>query len=495
MTISQFPIPTSGIPTGATGDRPANPSTGDVFYNGTLSVLEIYNGSDWVSCSAPGPVPTIAVADVGTSVAYGSAQGVVTITPGTLGGPVQSYLIASSSGGYTATTTGTTVTITVGNSGSWTFSGQSRNSFGSSVSSNFVSATLTTVPEAPTIGTATTSGSTTDITVTWALANNGGKNLSSITITPYLNGTTAQTSVAAATTTATSVVVTGLTVGSSYTFKVKTANANGDSLESSATNSVGIPIFLDFLVIAGGGGAGNNNSGGGGAGGYRTSAGTSGRGAAAENKTGVVKGTNYTVTVGGGGASAVDGSNSVFSTVTSTGGGAAFTDDAAGNPGGSGGGGSDGGAGGAGTTAQGFNGGNSFSNTGGAGGGGAGAVGNAYNGSTGDRNGGAGLASTITGSSVTRGGGGGGEARNGGSEGVGGAGGGGSANTSGGTANTGGGGGGGGFSGGSGVVILRWPTAAATISVGAGLTADATGTDGSNSYKVFTAGSGNVSFS
>jgi hypothetical protein len=44
-------------------------------------------------------------------------------------------------------------------------------------------------------------------------------------------------------------------------------------------------------------------------------------------------------------------------------------------------------------------------------------------------------------------------------------------------------------------VILRWPTAAATISVGAGLTADATGTDGSNSYKVFTAGSGNVSFS
>jgi hypothetical protein len=49
--------------------------------------------------------------------------------------------------------------------------------------------------------------------------------------------------------------------------------------------------------------------------------------------------------------------------------------------------------------------------------------------------------------------------------------------------------------GGSGVVVLRWLTSAGTISVGAGLTADATGTDGSYSYKRFTAGSGNVSFS
>jgi hypothetical protein len=42
---------------------------------------------------------------------------------------------------------------------------------------------------------------------------------------------------------------------------------------------------------------------------------------------------------------------------------------------------------------------------------------------------------------------------------------------------------------------LRWLTSSSTISVGAGLTADSTGTDGSYSYKVFTAGSGNVSFS
>jgi hypothetical protein len=40
---------------------------------------------------------------------------------------------------------------------------------------------------------------------------------------------------------------------------------------------------------------------------------------------------------------------------------------------------------------------------------------------------------------------------------------------------------------------LRWPTAKGTITVGAGLTADSTGTDGSFSYKRFTAGTGNVS--
>jgi hypothetical protein len=52
-----------------------------------------------------------------------------------------------------------------------------------------------------------------------------------------------------------------------------------------------------------------------------------------------------------------------------------------------------------------------------------------------------------------------------------------------------------GANGGSGVVILSWLTSAGSITVGAGLTADATGTNGSYSYKRITAGSGNVSFS
>ena len=62
-----------------------------------------------------------------------------------------------------------------------------------------------------------------------------------------------------------------------------------------------------------------------------------------------------------------------------------------------------------------------------------------------------------------------------------------------GTANTGSGGGGSG-KGGSGVVIIRWLTSSGSITVGAGLAADPTGTDGLYSYKVFTQGTGNISF-
>jgi hypothetical protein len=121
---------------------------------------------------------------------------------------------------------------------------------------------LTTVPQAPTIGTATTSGATTDVTVTWTLGTDGGKNLSAITVTPFLDGTTAQTATTAATTSSTSATIAGLTAGSSYTFKVKTTNANGDSADSTATDSVTVPVVItvDFLVVAGGGGTGNSVS-------------------------------------------------------------------------------------------------------------------------------------------------------------------------------------------------------------------------------------------
>ena len=114
------------------------------------------------------------------------------------------------------------------------------------------------------------------------------------------------------------------------------------------------------------------------------------------------------------------------------------------------------------------------------------------------------MASSITGSSVTRGGGGGGGAGPSGAGGPGGTGGGGAggvnANGSPGTVNTGGGGGAGGIggsrsgaSGGSGAVIIKYPDSY-TISVGAGLTSS-TSISGGFSVTTFTAGSDTVSFS
>ena len=246
------------------------------------------------------------------------------------------------------------------------------------------------------------------------------------------------------------------------------------------------PYSVDFLVVGGGGSGGNfssagNVGGGGGAGGFRTSTQT------------VNGGVVITATVGAGGAGAGNnnGSSSSISgsgltTITSAGGGTGGGDSGAGS-GGSGGGGGTSQGGGSGNTpstspSQGNSGGSGFQ-TGPYydGGGGGGAGGSGANASTNiGGNGGNGSSSSITGTSVTYAGGGGGAARNasGGTAylGYGGTGGGGngagenptdsdSRGGQAGTVNTGGGAGGahsyGGVSksGGSGIVILRLPTA------------------------------------
>ena len=239
---------------------------------------------------------------------------------------------------------------------------------------------------------------------------------------------------------------------------------------------------VDFVVVAGGGGGGGastgsiRSGGGGGAGGFRTSAGTSGGGGAAESSLTVTAGTTYTITVGAGGAGAgaglvgrsVSGNNSVFAPITATGGGAGGDSGYSPLSGGSGGGGGSSAgvtSGASGTTGQGYAGGtgDSSSTYRAAGGGGAGAAGT-------NPNGGNGVATSISGSSVTYAGGGGAGGNNlPASAGSGGTGGGGAGGSSGagaaGTANTGGGGGGAyaptnsaGGNGGSGIVVLRMLT-------------------------------------
>lgn len=178
------------------------------------------------------------------------------------------------------------------------------------------------------------------------------------------------------------------------------------------------PYQADFLVLAGGGGASNNVSlgNGAGAGGYRTSYGTtSGGGGSAESKLDLIAGATYTITVGAGGTSSYSGlvgndssiSNAGTMLIESLKGGALDTLVPVGS-----------GSGEPrktfprtlGTANQGYDGGFSGAASGiyaGSGGGGGGAGGNGGNASasTGG-NGGAGLSNSITGSSVGRGGGG-----------------------------------------------------------------------------------------
>jgi hypothetical protein len=250
------------------------------------------------------------------------------------------------------------------------------------------------------------------------------------------------------------------------------------SVDDDVTLETPQTVNAEYLVVAGGGSGGLSNSGGGGAGGLLTNYG----GTAIS----LTIGSTYTATVGGGGATVTtgstqgnDGSDSVLSgtgisTVTSIGGGGGGTGGgagASGRSGGSGGGTGYTGTGGSGTVGQGNDGGSSSSGTpeyGGGGGGGAGAVGSAGTSNSGG-NGGNGLSNSITGSATTYAGGGGGSTDlNNGSAGSGGTGGGGNGtkddSVGNGTDGLGGGGGGrhtngNSGAGGSGVVILRVPTA------------------------------------
>jgi hypothetical protein len=507
MGSNIFPADTGGIPSGNTAARPASPVIGDTYYNGQLEILEIFNGTIWVASSAPPATPSIATpTDVGTNLAYTTGGSLTTVfTPGSGGGTPSQYNAFTTTGGFSANSSSTTVTITgLTPVTSFIVYGNAQNNFGTTVNTvNSSAVTVTTLPEVRTIGTATASGSANEVTVTWTNGSNGGKTLSAITITPFLNGTTAETSRTAASISSTSYTFTQgqLTAGAAYTFKVKATNANGTCADSTATNSATMPNFLslDYLVVAGGGGGGG---GGGGAGGLRSTVTATGGGGTLESTIYRALSTNYTVTVGAGGALGSNissygsaGGNSVFDTITSSGGGGGAGGSSgaayAGSNGGCGGG-SAGysvntfAAGGSGTANQGYAGGGS---SGGAtdyaagGGGGAGAVGVTVT-TVGGGAGGAGVASSITGSSVTYSVGGGGYPSGGGAS----------------AANLGKGGdgktepgGGNGRAGGSGIVILRYADTR-TITIGAGLTGTESSASGGYKRATITAGTGNVSW-
>jgi len=296
---------------------------------------------------------------------------------------------------------------------------------------------------------------------------------------------------------------TGGTITTSGDDKIHTFTGPGtftvSSLSPNAANNL-----VSYLVVAGGGGGGGSVAGyyaggGGGAGGYRevktpvtpyTASPLNGYPSAPNRIT--VTATAFPITVGAGGgggpggpsgrSNGIQGSDSVFSTITSAGGGYGGRSGPAsslnGNPGGSGGGSytCTAGSGNAPpvSPSQGNNGGNgdgpgSGPGRAGGGGGAGGAAAGTPHPSYGTA-GGPGVATSITGSAVTRSGGGGGSVYAGCNQGAGGSGGGGAGGPgsppgvgTAGTANTGGGGGGGGngatgngATGGSGVVIIRY---------------------------------------
>lgn len=99
---------------------------------------------------------------------------------------------------------------------------------------NFAGVTATSVPGAPTIGTATAISARTATVTYTASASNGGSVITSYTATSSPGGITGSISQAGSGT----ITVSGLTASTSYTFTVTATNAIGTGSASAASNSI-----------------------------------------------------------------------------------------------------------------------------------------------------------------------------------------------------------------------------------------------------------------
>jgi predicted phage tail protein len=101
--------------------------------------------------------------------------------------------------------------------------------------------TPSTVPGAPTIGTATAAGPT-SATVTWTAPTNGGSAITGYSVR-VLDSSNAQVgALRPAASTATSLALTGLTTGKAYHFTVTATNAVGTSVASA--NSAAVTLIV-----------------------------------------------------------------------------------------------------------------------------------------------------------------------------------------------------------------------------------------------------------
>ena len=177
--------------------------------------------------------PVIGTAsNVPASRAFNNGRADITFTESVWDGglPITSYLATSNPGGYTGSNTTTPVTVTgLQSATAYTFNVVAVNGVGNSTGSAYTSAiTATTVPQAPTIGSASAGNAT--ATVSYTANATGGSTITGFTATSSPGGVTGTGS--------SPITISGLSNGTFYTFTVTATNANGTSASSAASNSV-----------------------------------------------------------------------------------------------------------------------------------------------------------------------------------------------------------------------------------------------------------------
>jgi uncharacterized protein (TIGR02145 family) len=177
---------------------------------------------------------TVPDAPTAVSAVAGNTQATVTFTaPISDGGQtITLYTVTSSPGSFIGTGSASPVTVGgLANGTAYTFTVTATSSIGTSGASTASnSVTPSTIPDAPTIGTATAGDSQATITFT-APTNDGGSPITLYTATSSPGGLTGTAS-------SSPITVTGLTNGIAHTFTVTATSVSGTSNASLASNSI-----------------------------------------------------------------------------------------------------------------------------------------------------------------------------------------------------------------------------------------------------------------
>ncbi len=215
----------------------------------TCTITALNNGTEYtftvtatnVNGTGPASLPSNAVIPatvpdsptIGTATA-GNASASVGFTPSQNdgGSAIISYEVTSSPGGITGVGTSSPVTVNgLTNGTSYTFTVKAINRVGSSLPSGSSNAvTPATVPDAPTIGTATAGNATATVTFI-PPQNDGGSAITSYKVTSAPDGLTQSGA-------SSPITLNNLVNGTTYTFTVQAINAVGASLPSAPSNAV-----------------------------------------------------------------------------------------------------------------------------------------------------------------------------------------------------------------------------------------------------------------
>lgn len=181
--------------------------------------------------AVPFTVPGIP-ADVAATAGDGQATVTLTAPVDNGGSPVTSYEVTASPGNITVVSTGTSIVVTgLSNGTSYTFSVKAVNAAGSSTASAASNIVIpATVPGIPANVVATPGNGQATVTFT-PPADNGGSPVTGYEVTASPGNITVVS-------TGTTIVVPGLSNGTSYTFTVKAVNSAGSGAASAPSNQV-----------------------------------------------------------------------------------------------------------------------------------------------------------------------------------------------------------------------------------------------------------------